>query len=90
MDQSAKNDRRPTSQMVIVIKERTKPEPPERVYTEDTTVALCAKKESKAVIPQGAISFRVETVESETTDTLAPDIRFEISPTEVAFFANPT
>lgn len=41
------------------------------VATEDTIVVLCARKESEAEMAQGTIIFRVENVESETTDPLA-------------------
>lgn len=59
---SAKNDHRPKSQEVIVIKEHRRPETTDKVYTGDTTVTLSVKNESGAKIAQDTILDRVENV----------------------------
>lgn len=48
-DRSAKNDHGRASQEVVIANDHTNPEPPDAVSTEDTTFALCAKKESEEI-----------------------------------------
>lgn len=85
----AKNYRHPTSQEVVVAKQKTDPEPPDTFSAEDTTVALCAKTASEAEIALGTVLDRIENVKSKTTDTLALEVLFEVPPTELACFAHP-
>lgn len=46
-DPHTKNDRRPTRQDVIVMREHTNYESPDTVSTDDTTAAFCAEEESE-------------------------------------------
>lgn len=60
----------------------------EMVILEDTTVALCNKKESEEEITQATATNSVETSTEKTTDTLPHEAIFEVPPTEIAFFGN--
>lgn len=90
VEQSARNDRQLTSQEVIVTEEPTEPEPPEKVSTKDTRVALCVKTKLEAEIAQATATDRVGNVESEPTGAFAPEVHFEEPLTEVALFAMST
>lgn len=70
------------------MKKPTKSEPHNWVSTEDTTDALCARKESELLVTQGIETFKFGNTISEMTDALAPKVLFEVSPVEVAFFPN--
>lgn len=61
MKPSAKHNTHPTSQKVIEIEEPTNPEPPEKVSTKSTTVALRAKKaqRDKSNSPVQQIKFEM-------------------------------
>lgn len=82
------NDRRPTSQKVIVIKDHTDPEPPGMVSITIIAVALCIKKESGRDIAHGNISTGVENFQSERTEALAPEVLIGVLFTGVDFFPN--
>lgn len=86
---SAKNDRHPSSQKMIGTEKHMEHVATDRVSTEDTTVALCIKKELEAVVSQSATTFRVGNVVTESTDILAPEVLLEVPPTEVSCFAKP-
>lgn len=58
--------------------EHTNPEPPGIVFTEGTTVALCAKNESENEITQATATDGVENVNSDMTDILAQEVQFDV------------
>lgn len=86
-DLSAKNDLCSRSQEVPVMNEQTNPETPNKGSIEDSTVALYAKEESGKEFAQATATVRdgVENVKPETTDTLAPEVLFDVMLTKVAF-----
>lgn len=73
-DAFGKNDRRLKSQEVLVAEKPTKSETSGKGSSQDTTITLCVSTESTAVITQITSTFKVETTESELTDTLASDV----------------
>lgn len=69
-------------------KKRTNLELPEWVSTKETKVVSCVTKDSEAKMAQATTTGRVEKVESESTNTLAPEVLIKVLTTQVSFFAN--
>lgn len=78
------------SQEVRKIKDEMVSEPPDSMCAAATEVLLCTKTESEAEIVPGTIFDRIDNVESEMTNKLAPEVLFPVLPTELALLAKPT
>lgn len=88
------NDRRPTSQEVIVNENTKKLELRDKVSAKDGPVALCDRYDSEAVVAQALRAYILKIVESASTDALGAEVYYtillEVPPTDVSLFPKPT
>lgn len=89
LDVSANHDRGSTSQKRAVMIKSTNSKTADKVFTENTTVALYFKK-SEGEIAQATATEKVKNFKSKTTNLLFYEVLFKVRPTEVGFFAKAT